>query len=73
MSFFIYARAFLFVIALFQQAGAAEAVSLAGGLDGIHRALLVVTIDRPPMHIDEFRGLRDLTIDVAAIQRSGPR
>jgi hypothetical protein len=59
MSHFFCAQSFLFVIALLQQAGAAEAVSLAGGFDGVHRSLFDVTIDCPAADVDEFRGVWD--------------
>jgi hypothetical protein len=59
MSHFFFAPAFLFIIVLFEQARAAYAIAVAGGFDGVDRALLDVAIDRPSVNIDEFRGIRD--------------
>jgi hypothetical protein len=59
MSHFFFALAFLFIIVLFEQAGAANSIALAGGLDGVDRALLDVAIDRPPIDVDEFCGVWD--------------
>ena len=57
-SFFL-ARHFSFAVALFQQARAAYSIAIASGFDGIHRSLLDVAIDRPPVDVDEFRGVWD--------------
>ena len=59
MSHYFFAPAFLFAVPLFQEAGGADAIAIAGGFDGIDRALLDVAIDRPAVNVDEFRGVGD--------------
>src|SRR5205085_1683374 len=47
-----------FTVALFQQAGAAYSIAIAGGLNGVHCSSLDVAIDRPPVDVDDLHSLR---------------